>query len=93
MHTQPVKVMKLFPFITASIINKCINLEMSQLWWRNTLFAFFVQCLASVLMAKEVPVGPEQINVRTGDESLNFVGNYCPIHSRHYKHITQATIE
>jgi len=31
--------MKSFPFITESIRNKCINLEMSQLWWQeHTLY-------------------------------------------------------
>ena len=38
MHRQAVKVTKSFPFIAASIINKYINLEMSQLWWLEHTF-------------------------------------------------------
>ena len=38
MHRQPVKVMKSFPSVTASIINKLINLETSQLRWREHTF-------------------------------------------------------
>jgi len=74
MHRQLVKVMKSLPFITASIIS-VLTLKCRSYGDGNTLLNFFVQCSASVLKTKELPVCPEQINVRNGGESLNFLGD------------------
>jgi len=53
----------------------------------NTLFTFFVQCLASAFLAKEAPACPEQINVRNDDESLNSVGDAAS-----YIHVSTSTL-